>query len=278
MKYIAVLLTVFNRKDKTIQCLTNLYKQALFSDFQLEIFLTNDGCTDGTPEAVKEQFPNVHIINGNGSLFWNRGMWTAWDAASHKREYDYYLWLNDDTFIFEHTLNKLIQSAEFHKNQSIIVGATVDSETQKKITYGGWKKDTLISCNGSDEEIDYFNGNIVLIPKFAYDILGNLDYTFTHSKGDFDYGLRAKENNIKMFLLGEPLGICDLHSSIDSWCNPNIPLRKRIALLNRPNGMPPKETFYFEKKHYGFFLASFHFCTIHLRCIFPRLWIFMGKQ
>ena len=277
MKYIAVLLTVFNRKEKTIQCLTNLYKQALFSDFQLEIFLTNDGCTDGTPDAVKEQFPEVHIINGNGSLFWNRGMWTAWDAASRKREFDYYLWLNDDTFIFENTLNKLIQASAFHKNQSIIVGATVDSKTQKMITYGGWKKNSLVPCNGSDEEIDYFNGNIVLIPKFAYDVLGNLDYTFTHSKGDFDYGLRAKEKNIKMFSLGEPLGICDLHSCIDSWCNPNIPLRKRITLLYRPNGMPPKETFYFEKKHYGFFLACFHFCTIHLRCICPRLWIFLGK-
>lgn len=277
MKYIAVLLTVFNRKEKTLQCLENLHKQNLLSDYQLEVFLTNDGCTDGTPESVKEMFPQVHVINADGNLFWNRGMWAAWKEAAKYRAYDYYLWLNDDTFIFENALNKLVQASEKYNNQSIIVGATVDSLTQKHVTYGGWKNNVLVPCKGTDEEIDYFNGNIALIPKSAYDILGNLDYTYRHSKGDFDYGLRARKQKIKMVLLGEALGICDAHSSIDSWCNPQIPLRKRIALLNRPNGMPPKESYYFEKKHYGFLIACFHFCTIHLRCIFPKLWIMLGK-
>ena len=36
--------------------------------------------------------------------------------------------------------------------------------------------------------VDYFNGNIVLVPQFVFRQLGYLDDYFTHSKGDYDYG------------------------------------------------------------------------------------------
>ena len=66
---IAVLLTVHDRKNKTLRCLENLYKQVLPNYLRLDIYLTDDGCTDGTPEAIKRQFPKVHIIKGDGNLF-----------------------------------------------------------------------------------------------------------------------------------------------------------------------------------------------------------------
>lgn len=50
---IAVLLTVHDRKNKTLRCLENLYKQVLPNYLRLDIYLTDDGCTDGTPEAIK---------------------------------------------------------------------------------------------------------------------------------------------------------------------------------------------------------------------------------
>lgn len=53
MKTIAILLTVFNRKEKTLECLKRIYQQLNIENLKLEIYLTNDGCTDGTPEAIK---------------------------------------------------------------------------------------------------------------------------------------------------------------------------------------------------------------------------------
>lgn len=72
MKSIAVLLTVFNRKEKTLQCLGNLYRQLPIQGYNVDIYLTNDGCTDGTPEAIAQKFPEVNIIHSKGNLFWNR--------------------------------------------------------------------------------------------------------------------------------------------------------------------------------------------------------------
>ena len=106
MKSIAVLLTVFNRKEKTLQCLGNLYKQLPIQGYSVDIYLTNDGCTDGTPEAIAQKFPEVNIIHSKGNLFWNRGMYTAWEEATKRKEYDYYLWLNDDTFIYPDSISR----------------------------------------------------------------------------------------------------------------------------------------------------------------------------
>ena len=43
---IAVLLTVHDRKNKTLRCLENLYKQVLPNYLRLDIYLTDDGRTE----------------------------------------------------------------------------------------------------------------------------------------------------------------------------------------------------------------------------------------
>lgn len=277
MKTIAVLLTVFNRKEKTIECLKRIYAQLPINGYKLDIYLTDDGSTDGTSEAISTLFPEVNIIYGNGNLFWNRGMYMAWQMAA-KINYDYYLWLNDDTFVYSNMISALLKASNSKSDKAIIIGAT-QSTDHSKMTYGGRTNNgELIIPNGELSQIHYFNGNIVLIPKFVYDKLGNLDYYFTHSKGDFDYGLRANKKGIGLFQVGYYLGECDLHDYIDKWCNPKVPLLERLKVLNRPNGMPPKETYYFEKRHYGFTFALFHYFTIYLRCFFPKIWLYRIKK
>ncbi len=270
---IAALITVHNRKDKTLACLSGLYAQQIPGNCALEVYLTDDGCTDGTSDAVREQFPRVHIVAGNGNLYWNRGMHTAWEAASNAGSHDAYLWLNDDTLLFDGAVKTLIACAETFHNEAIIVGATVDAATHTKLTYGGHIGNNITVPDGHVREVDYFNGNIVLVPGKVYEKLGNLDWYFTHSKGDFDYGLRAKMHGIKLYQAAVPLGECDAHVSLDKWCNPQVPLSERWRMLHRPNGMPPKETFHLERRHYGLLRASFHFVTVYLRCLFPQIWI-----
>ena len=277
MKSIAVLLTVHNRKEKTLYCLQNLFKQEVSADYQMDVYLTDDGCSDGTSETIRTQYPQVHIIKGDGNLFWNRGMYIAWETAAKAKKYNFYLWLNDDTFVYSNMLISLLKASEKKDNYAIIIGAT-QSLNHNQPTYGGRLSNGKIPIpNGKSVEVTHFNGNIVLVPMYVYHILGNLDYYFTHSKGDFDYGLRAHAKGIQIFQVGEYLGECDLHESIDKWCNPEIPFNQRWKALHRPTGMPPKETFYLEKRHYGIMQATFHYCTIYARCLFPKLWVRLNK-
>ncbi|MBR6123822.1 glycosyltransferase family 2 protein [Candidatus Saccharibacteria bacterium] len=277
MKSIAVLLTVFNRKEKTLQCLSNLFKQEIPEGYFLDVYLTNDGCTDGTPEAVKERFPQVKIINGDGNLFWNRGMWTAWNVASKTKEYDFYLWLNDDTFLYDGAISKLLETSQKYEDKSIIVGAT-ESLDKTHTTYGGRIPiEGIPKVNGVDSKCFTFNGNIVLIPKYVFDSIGKMDSYYSHCYGDIDYGYTATKRGIAIYQVGEHLGACDEHPTLSNWCNPNVPLRKRWIALHRPNGQPPKEVFHFESKFLGIGKATFHYFTTCLHCFFPQLWEFLGK-
>ena len=239
-------------------------------DYRIEAYLVDDGCTDGTADAVCKKYAEVHIIKGDGTLYWNRGMWTAWNEAA-KEDYDYYLWLNDDTYLHSNALCSVLEASAKYDEKAIVVGATEASDGSK-LTYGGRRDGHIPNPEEGIAEVDYFNGNLVLVPKYAFLRLGNLDYTFRHSKGDFDYGKRARKSGIRIIQTDSVVGICDLHPSLDKWCNPNVKLKERLNALNTPTGMNLKEFYYYDRKHKGSFTALFHMFTITLHCLFPRLW------
>lgn len=271
MKTIAILLTVFNRKEKTLECLKRIYGQENIEDVKVDIYLTNDGCTDGTPETIQELFPKVHIINGNGNLYWNRGMYIAWEEAS-KQGYDFYLWLNDDTYIFTDTLANMIKSAEDKQEKAIIVAAT-RAKNIEVTTYSGHNKKGIITPNGNLQPCDTFNGNCVLIPSYVFKKIGNLDWKFRHAIGDYEYGCRAKRNGIELYVSSQYLGICDKNPKPPIWARKDEPFCKRIKNLYSPLGYAePIPFFYFERKNYGLLTALKHFITIHIRVILPQLW------
>ncbi|WP_010136848.1 glycosyltransferase family 2 protein [Ochrovirga pacifica] len=274
MKTIAVLLTCFNRKEKTIACLKALFVADFPVDYSLEVFLVDDGCTDGTSEEVKRQFSEVNIIKGDGTLFWNRGMHTAWKAATSKRKFDFYLWLNDDTNLYKNALITMISGAEESCFNSIVCGPTCSSK-DGKVTYGATSKgnDGLLEPNGSIQECAIMNGNCVLVPKQVYDKLGNLDWTFVHAIGDHDYSLRAIKAGFKNYLAANYIGTCEKNPTLPKWCLKETPIRKRFKLLYSPLGYAePVPFFVYEKRHFGLGVAIKHFITINLRALIPHLW------
>lgn len=272
---IAVLLTCHNRKDKTLQCLKALYEQyGLKSDYTIEVFLVDDASTDGTAVAVKDKYPLVNIIQGNGNLYWNRGMHLAWQTAIAFKDFDYYLWLNDDTFLFEQALTSLLEASKLASHEAAICGNTISLATNS-ISYGGNSKEgALLTPNGNLQEAYTFNGNVVLIPKYIFQIVGILDKRFPHAIGDYEYGFRIRKKQQKSFVTGGFVGSCEGNEKLPLWCSPSIAFTKRIKSLYSPLGNShPYYFFIFEQRYYGIFIATKHFLTIHLRLLFPNLWI-----
>src|SRR5687767_12507951 len=96
---IAVLMTCFNRRETTLRCLRSLAEQELPEGCNLRVYLTDDGSSDGTGDAVRSEFPEATVLNGDGNQYWVGGTLMAWDAA---RPADFYLWLNDDVRLRAH--------------------------------------------------------------------------------------------------------------------------------------------------------------------------------
>lgn len=273
MKTIAALLTVHNRKEKTLSCLHKLFEQNSIDDHQLDVYLTDDGCTDGTIEAVSKQYPSINIIHGTGNLFWNRGMHLAWKTASRTNDYDFYLWLNDDTIMEQNALSTLLKTSAKFNNEAIIVGTTTALNNHQEITYGGRnRKGNLLEPSDKPIRCNFFNGNIVLFPRYVYKKVGLNDPFFHHALGDFDYGFRASRAGIKSIVAPSTLGQCDEHNERPTWCNPQKAFKQRWKTFRSPLGQNPEEFFIFEFRHNGLPKACFHYLTNHLRVLYPSLW------
>ncbi len=272
MDSIAVLLTVYNRKDKTIRCLNHFYNQNDIDKYSLSVFLVDDGSTDGTAEEIAKLFPQVNLIKGDGNLFWNRGMYKAWEVAAKDKEYDFYLWLNDDTNIADDCIERLLHLSYANKNSSIIIGSTCATGNPEKITYGGWKNGKLLTDLSKPNKCETMNGNIVLIPKSVYEVLGMNDPTFRHSLGDTDYGLRANEHGIACITGIGIFGECDAHKHTTIWMDPSQPFAKRWNNFFSPLGDNPFEFFYFRRKHFGIIAACVTFVSNWLHFFFPQIW------
>jgi len=271
---IAVLLTCHNRKDTTLRCLDTLFSQQGNGErYRMDVFLVDDGSTDGTGTAVAARFPQVHLIRGDGNLFWNRGLHLAWESATANADYDFYLWLNDDTFLYPQAVNIMLGSVEKAGPDAIITGATQSAVT-KQCTYGGETRDgKKVIPNGSLQRCELMNGNFVLISRVVFEKVGMLDPLFHHAIGDRDYGLRAIKRGCTILLTGEYIGTCEGHVRLPRWCLPDVPLRQRMSSLYSPLGYcHPYYFFVYEKRHFGILPAVKHFFLIHLRMLIPVLW------
>lgn len=267
-KRIAVLMTVHNRKDKTVTCLRHLFNVPRVF-LTIEVYLTDDACTDGTVAAVKNEYPFVKIISGNGKLFWNRGMYHAWTEAA-KTHPDYYLWLNDDTVLMDDSIARLVECSMKHDNRSIIVGSTIDGKGN--LSYGGRKKDKkhsiIAPLTEQDIECSTFNGNIVLVPNYVFNIVGFNDPYFHHSFGDIEYGLRAGGLGVKSYIAPGFYGKCDRNNPIPLFRRKQYPLWKRFKLLYSPLGYNPLEDFHLNRKFYPLYKAILWFVKLHINVLF----------
>lgn len=271
----AVILTVYNRKKVTLHGLRSLYRAitVLGEGYAFDIFMTDDGCTDGTGEAVANEFPEIKIIKGDGNLYWSGGMRKAWQAAIDSGiSYDYYLWFNDDVVLYDDALLTMFDDLIINIEDAIVAGATQDSQ-MRMCTYGVRENNILIEpkghaflCTGS------LNGNFVLVSHNVYLSLGSIDTHYHHAGGDYDYGFRALKNRIPVYLAKKYVGICDQHNKIEKWCDPSVSFIERWKSLRKPNGMPLGVLYYLESTHYGKIQAIYHVITTFLHCCFPAIW------
>lgn len=271
MKTIAILLTVHNRKETTLKCLCSLYlnMKKCSSDYFFDIYLTDDGSTDGTYKAISEQYPDIHIIKGGGTLFWCRGMISSWKTAVSQKQYDYFLWANDDTILFE-TAFALMFQANSLCGDNAIVGGAFCSAIDGHVTYGGKTLDGKdIVPNGKVQEFHLLHGNLVLVPKAVYEQIGMLDETFHHGIGDYDYGLRAIKEGIKLYLTSEYIGTCEGHLAFSKCYDTRYSLLQRFRFLYSPLGPNPNEVFVYIKRHYTFIKAIAVYLATLCFTLFP---------
>ncbi len=259
MATIAVLMTCFNRRETTLSSLARLEEQQL-DGHDYRVFLVDDGSTDGTGDAVREQFPSVEVVEGDGTLFWSRGTDRAWTAALESGEhFDHFLVLNDDTMLDIDALSRMVTHAAELGTPSVIVGATRQPGEPGVISYGGhvpasrWNplKTTVRQPTDARPSIT-MNANCVLVPAGVVDSIGRFDPIFHHSWADFDFGYRAVDNGIPLVVTDPPIGECAANDAgTDGYLRPDLTLRERIAWIRGIRGLNGSDWWVLTRRHGG---------------------------
>lgn len=249
---IAVILTCFNRKKQTISCLEQLYKSVEEYNrnnkeyIELSVFLTDDGCTDGTSDAIRENFTDkdITILKGNGNLFWAGGMRLAWkNAIRTGNKWDFYLLLNDDTDLMDCTWNELMNAHQYslanYGKGGVYSGITSAKSDHGKMTYGGniWinkllAKSQRLKPTGTPQRCDMTNANILLVSNEVVTKIGIFSEAYTHGIADYDYSIRANKNGFPVLVTANFCGRCENdHKSKDdiikTVCAMSLKERKR---------------------------------------------------
>lgn len=274
---LAVLIACHNRREKTITCLKHLAITARCSMVDYQLFLFDDGSTDGTADAVKLLEPNAVIIRGDGSYFWNRSMNKIFSAALQVG-FPAYLWLNDDTMLQPDAFGLMIAAKDsVSPDDAIVVGAVSDPDSGQT-TYGGLRDveprfrpflAELLDPVDHPQDVDVMNGNVVLIPDRVARRLGNVDPVFEHGMGDTDYSKRARKLGIRIILTAGYVGVCSRNSLLGTHRDKEMPLLQRVRQIFSRKGLPWRSWLVMCWRHGGA-LWPIHFLWGYAKVILGR--------
>ncbi len=210
LKTVTAVIPTHNRKASLLRVLEQL-EQAGTGGIALSVTVVADGCTDGTMEAVNENFPGVKVIRGTGDWWWTRSVNEGLKQALHNKA-GAVLLLNDDTHFGPDYLEKLFSAAQAHPG-AIVGTLNITTETSPRIFFSGahrlrWWDGKLLryhsflapydgALSGVHKSV-VLPGRGVLIPAEVFYSIGTFDEKrLPHYKADYDFVLRAFRRGIE---------------------------------------------------------------------------------
>jgi GT2 family glycosyltransferase len=288
MMKIATLITCYNRKEKTVDCLYKIFEVIQKSNTRIEnsIFLTDDDSTDGTRELVKELFPTVTIILGNGTLYWAGGMRKAW-AEALKYDFEGFLLINDDTVVFENLFDDIVLANKYSYKKygkgGVYVGSTKDKNGN--LSYGGsiylnkfLNRTSLLIPNDEYQECHLGTANVTYVSKDVVNKIGILHKNYVHGVADYDYTYSAYNKKMPLFILKGYQGLCENDHNHEGYVKfISLGLKDRIRFLYSPRGFQFDAALLFQRRFFPY-RYPFVFCAAWLKVLFPKFYFNLNRE
>jgi GT2 family glycosyltransferase len=286
---ISIVIPVFNGLSFTKTCLKSLHELIAapeLSGTEFKVIVVDDGSKDGTAIWITENFPSVHLLYGNGNLWWSGGINMGTSYALRELNSDYILWWNNDIkpadnyflqaarLIKENDDEILIGSKIYILNSNIIwgMGGRFDPVNGSRYMCGGLQVDS--DAFRKPFEVDWFPGMGTIIHRKVFERIGMLDdKNFPQYHGDSDFTYRAKIAGFKLIAFPELVIYNDntntglihrgsfrnLYKSLTS-IKSNFNIKKELSFY-RKHARSPYAYYYVAKRNFlyigGFFKWKF---------------------
>lgn len=198
----------WNQADLTIDCVDSLITQT--ASINIEIFIIDNGSTDGSVEIFKEIFPQIKILANVKNLGFQGGMNVGIRHAMENSA-DYVLLLNNDTIadpdmIGNLLLNKpdaaaLVSPAIFYHDDRNVLCSLGGKYSPVFLEIIGQNKKN-ITLPDDVKQYEFLPSHAWLIKTEIFSTVGLLDESFFPIYyDDLDFCLRLKRNNYSIYLI-----------------------------------------------------------------------------
>ncbi len=128
-KELSVVIVNWNTRNLLKDCLESLYTTV--KNLSLDVYVVDNGSTDGSVEMVEERFPEVRLIRNKE----NRGFATANNQALHGIHTPYVFLLNTDTVLLEGTVEGMVSFMNEHHDVAIVAPQFLNRDGSKQNTF-----------------------------------------------------------------------------------------------------------------------------------------------
>jgi GT2 family glycosyltransferase len=128
---VSIIIVNWNTRDLLLQCLRSINENA--GDVAHEVIVFDNGSSDGSADAVRQQFPNVKVIASEENIGFAAGNNRA--AAEAKGEF--LLFLNPDTVLLQGAVRKMVDFLVEHPEAGFVGPRLVGADGKIQISSFG---------------------------------------------------------------------------------------------------------------------------------------------
>ena len=214
---LSVLIPVHNKLNLTSDCLYGLkdHLEQLNSE-EISIVVIDDGSTDGTAEWIKEHFKSVHVLSGDGNLWWSGAMNMGARFAIEELKSAFLLLWNNDISFKEDYFSTLLTLIRDQDNSDTIMGSKILVKEDPSVIWsmggyfnpssGHYQMHGYYKPDGPEylqpRDVDWLTGMGTIIPSqivTANNYWNNKDFPQYHGDSDFTYRARCNGTQVKVF-------------------------------------------------------------------------------
>jgi len=123
---LSVIIVNWNTRDLLCQCLDSLFQKV--KEIDTEIFVVDNGSTDGSVAAVREKFPGVRLIENPVNL----GFAKANNQALSVSKGRYLLLLNPDTQVKDEAIERMLSFMSAHVEAGLVGAQLLNADESKQ--------------------------------------------------------------------------------------------------------------------------------------------------
>src|SRR5436190_598438 len=209
--HVAVVILDWNGREDTLACLRSL-EQVEWDE--LSVIVIDNGSSDGVGDAIRAQFPDVHVIRSERNLGFAGGNNLGLRAALAE-DADYVLMLNNDTELDRHAVAELVRVAEERPDAGAVCPLIYYMEPPDRIWFAGARFDPRRGHNGRHtgyrerdhgqygvvRETGRATGAAMLVSRRALEDVGLLDERLFLHVEDVEWSLRMRAAGYRVLLV-----------------------------------------------------------------------------